>query len=104
MTSCSPKWRELPDRERPWEDSDFSRAKPCLVVIVDAPIELWHNPKTLNPSQWEKAMKRTSRSVDIFSEPGAVGAGKCSRAKIISEPRAENSVSKLELFFVTRTG
>jgi hypothetical protein len=49
-------------------------------------------------------MKRTSRSVDIFSEPGAVEAGKCSRAKIISEPRAENPVSKPELFFVTRTG
>jgi hypothetical protein len=61
-----------------------------LLPIVDAPIELWHNPQTLNSRQWEKAMKRTSRSVDIFSEPGAVGAGKLSRAKIISEPRAEN--------------
>ena len=51
-----------------------------------------------------KAVKRTSTFAKTVSEPGIVRAGQKCRSKIISEPRAENRVSKPELFSVTGTG
>jgi hypothetical protein len=51
--------------------------------FVDGQIDLWHNPKN------RMAVKRTSRSVNILSEPGTVRAGEHHRSKIISEPQAE---------------